>query len=97
MLGDVYKRQGLLILLDEAGVHCSAGSACMTGKQQPSHVQKAMGFSDEQARSSLRISLSIFTTDEEVEEAASAVAAAVTKLRSVQGPPGVGPVVVYGS
>ena len=56
-----------------------------------------MGFSDEQARSSLRISLSIFTTDEEVEEAASAVAAAVTKLRSVQGPPGVGPVVVYGS
>ena len=88
---------GLLILLDEAGVQCSAGSACMTGKQQPSHVQKAMGFSDEKARSSLRISLSLFTTDEEVEEAASAVAAAVAKLRSVQGPPGVGPVVVYGS
>ncbi|MDP7657246.1 MAG: aminotransferase class V-fold PLP-dependent enzyme, partial [Roseibacillus sp.] len=39
---------GLLILLDEAGVQCSAGSACMTGKQQPSHVQKAMGLSDEQ-------------------------------------------------
>ena len=88
---------GLLILLDEAGVQCSAGSACMTGKQQPSHVQKAMGLSDEQARSSLRISLSIFTTDEEVEEAATAVVGAVEKLRSVQGPPGVGPVVVYGS
>ena len=87
---------GLLILLDEAGVQCSAGSACMTGKQQPSHVQKAMGLSDEQARSSLRISLSIFTTDEEVEEAATAVARAVQKLRSVQGPPGMGPVVVYG-
>lgn len=87
---------GLLILLDEAGVQCSAGSACMTGKQQPSHVQKAMGFSDEKAKSSLRISLSIFTTDEEVEEAATKVAKAVEKLRSVQGPPGVGPVVVYG-
>ncbi len=87
---------GLLILLDEAGVQCSAGSACMTGKQQPSHVQKAMGFPDEVARSSLRISLSIFTTDEEVEEAATKVAKAVEKLRSVQGPPGVGPVVVYG-
>jgi cysteine desulfurase len=87
---------GLLILLDEAGVQCSAGSACMTGKQQPSHVQKAMGMSDERARSSLRISLSIFTTDEEVEEAATAVAKAVEKLRSVQGPPGMGPVVVYG-
>ena len=34
---------GLLILLDEAGVACSAGSACMTGKQRPSHVQLAMG------------------------------------------------------
>ena len=77
-------------------MQCSAGSACMTGRQQPSHVQKAMGLSDEQARSSLRISLSIFTTDEEVEEAATAVARAVQKLRSVQGPPGVGPVVVYG-
>jgi cysteine desulfurase len=87
---------GLLILLDEAGVQCSAGSACMTGKQQPSHVQKAMGISDERARSSLRISLSIFTTDEEVEAAADAVAKAVAKLRSVQGPPGVGPVMVYG-
>lgn len=87
---------GLLILLDEAGVQCSAGSACMTGKQQPSHVQKAMGLTDEQAKSSLRISLSIFTTDEEVEQAATAVAKAVQKLRSVQGPPGVGPVVVYG-
>ena len=87
---------GLLILLDEAGVQCSAGSACMTGKQQPSHVQKAMGFSDERAKSSLRISLSIFTTDEEVEQAAAEVAKAVEKLRSVQGPPGVGPVVVYG-
>ena len=87
---------GLLILLDEAGVQCSAGSACMTGKQQPSHVQKAMGISDTQAKSSLRISLSMFTTDEEVEEAATAIAKAVEKLRSVQGPPGVGPVVVYG-
>ena len=55
-----------------------------------------MGISPEQAKSSLRISLSIFTSDEEVEEAATAVAKAVEKLRSVQGPPGVGPVVVYG-
>ncbi|MDA0766789.1 MAG: cysteine desulfurase family protein [Verrucomicrobia bacterium] len=86
---------GLLILLDEAGVQCSAGSACMTGKQQPSHVQKAMGYSDERARSSLRISLSIFTSAEEVDAAVEAVRKAVAKLRSVQGG-GVGPVVVYG-
>ncbi|MGJ8654917.1 MAG: cysteine desulfurase family protein [Akkermansiaceae bacterium] len=86
---------GLLILLDEYGVACSAGSACMTGKQQPSHVQKAMGFSNERANSSLRISLSIFTTKEEVEEAGKMIVKAVKKLRSVQGGGGVGPVVIY--
>lgn len=85
---------GLLILLDEYGVECSAGSACMTGQQQPSHVQKAMGYSDARARSSLRISLSIFTTEAEVDTALEAVKKAVAKLRSVQGG-GVGPVVVY--
>jgi len=85
---------GLLILLDEYGVACSAGSACMTGKQQPSHVQKAMGFSDEQAKSSIRLSLSIFTSDEDVEKAIAALKKAVEKLRSVQGG-GVGPVMVY--
>jgi cysteine desulfurase len=85
---------GLLILLDEYGVECSAGSACMTGRQQPSHVQTAMGYSAERARSSLRMSLSIFTTEQEVDAAVEAVKKAVAKLRSVQGG-GVGPVVVY--
>ena len=87
---------GLLILLDEYGVECSAGSACMTGKQQPSHVQTAMGISAEQAKSSLRLSLSIFTTAEEIDRAVEAIKKAVSKLRSVQGGPGVGPVQVYG-
>lgn len=86
---------GLLILLDEYGVQCSAGSACMTGKQQPSHVQTAMGISSSQAKSSLRISFSIFTTMDETNAAAEAVKKAVGKLRSVQGGGGVGPVQVY--
>ncbi|MEC5127127.1 cysteine desulfurase family protein [Verrucomicrobiales bacterium BCK34] len=60
----------LLPKLDAAGIQCSAGSACMTGKNQPSHVQKAMGYSDERAFSSLRLSLSIMTTEAEVDEAA---------------------------
>ncbi len=86
---------GLLILLDEYGVACSAGSACMTGKQQSSHVQQAMGFSRKRANSSLRFSLSIFTTKEEVDTAVEMILKAVTKLRRVQGRSGVGPVVVY--
>lgn len=59
----------MLPKLDAAGIQCSAGSACMTGKAGPSHVQKAMGFSDERAYSSLRLSLSIFTTEEEIDRA----------------------------
>jgi cysteine desulfurase len=86
---------GLMILLDESGVQISTGSACMTGKQQPSHVQKAMGISDDQAKSSLRISFSSFTTREETDEAVEKIKKAVSKLRQVQGGTGVGPVVVY--
>lgn len=85
---------GLLILLDEAGVACSAGSACMTGKQRPSHVQLAMGIPEARAKSSLRFSFSRFNKVEEAVRAASLLARAVEKLRRVQGS-GVGPVVVY--
>jgi len=85
---------GLLILLDEAGVACSAGSACMTGKQRPSHVQLAMGIPEARAKSSLRISFSRLNTPQDACAVAGALRKAVEKLRRVQGP-GVGPVVVY--
>jgi cysteine desulfurase len=85
---------GLLILLDDMGVACSAGSACMTGKQKPSHVQLAMGIPEARAKSSLRISFSLLNTMEEAIAAADAVKKAVEKLRRVQGI-GVGPVTVY--
>jgi len=87
---------GLLILLDEDGVQVSTGSACMTGKQQPSHVQQAMGFTEKKAKSSLRISLSCFTTREEIDTAAEALIKAVKKLRAIQSPL-TGPVQVYRS
>lgn len=85
---------GLLILLDDAGVACSAGSACMTGKQRPSHVQLAMGIPEARAKSSLRISFSRLNTMDEAVTAAGIVKKSVEKLRRVQGT-GVGPVVVY--
>lgn len=71
----------MLPLLDEAGVLCSAGSACMTGKNQPSHVQKAMGFSDERAFSSLRLSLSIFSTKNEIDRAVEIIGGIVSRVR----------------
>ncbi|WP_411825968.1 cysteine desulfurase family protein [Luteolibacter sp. AS25] len=85
---------GLLILLDNAGIACSAGSACMTGKQKPSHVQIAMGIPEERAKTSLRFSFSRLNTREEGLVAAEAVKKAVEKLRNVQGS-GIGPVAIY--
>lgn len=85
---------GLLILLDEAGVACSAGSACMTGKSKPSHVQLAMGIPETRAKSSLRFSFSRLNDREDAAAAAGIVIRAVEKLRRVQGG-GVGPVAVY--
>lgn len=85
---------GLLILLDEKNVACSAGSACMTGSQRPSHVQLAMGIPEDRAKSSLRFSFSRLNTIDDALGAADAVIAAVARLRRVQGD-GVGPVVVY--
>jgi cysteine desulfurase len=87
---------GLLILLDELNLQCSAGSACMSGKQQPSHVQKAMGISDKLSKSSLRFSFSRFNTIDEAKQGADIVIRAVKKLRSVQSN-SVGPVAIYHS
>jgi cysteine desulfurase len=75
--------EGLLILLDEAGVCCSPGSACSTGAVQPSRIVKAMGHSSSRARSSVRFSFSRYNTGEETTAAAQAIAKAVGKLRVV--------------
>jgi cysteine desulfurase len=66
----------------------------MTGKQQPSHVQIAMGIPEARAKSSLRFSFSRNNTPYEAVQAADILIKAVEKLRRVQGS-GVGPVVVY--
>lgn len=54
--------------LDLAGFAVSAGSACASGKTEPSHVILALGHSEERAKASLRISLSHLNTEEEVGE-----------------------------
>jgi cysteine desulfurase len=74
--------EGLLMLLDQKGVCCSAGSACTAGSLEPSHVLKAMGFSTERARASLRFSFGRFNTEEEVSSVVSILATAVEKVRA---------------
>ncbi|MDF1815732.1 MAG: cysteine desulfurase family protein [Verrucomicrobiales bacterium] len=73
--------EGLLILLDEAGLCCSPGSACSTGSVQPSRILKAMGCSAARARSSVRFSLSHSSTQAEVDAAVELIQTAVGKLR----------------
>ena len=71
----------MLLLLDQAGICCSAGSACTTGSVHPSHVLKAMGFSTERARASLRFSFSRYNTADEAERAIEILQRVVGKLR----------------
>jgi cysteine desulfurase len=75
--------EGVLMLLDQNGICCSSGSACTTGSVHASHVLKAMGFSDERARSSLRFSFSRFNTMAEVEKALEILPGLIAKLRRV--------------
>jgi cysteine desulfurase len=75
--------EAVLMLLDQQGVCCSSGSACTTGSVHASHVLKAMGYSDERARSSLRFSFGRFNTRDEVPRALDIVEGVIGKLRRV--------------
>lgn len=73
--------EGALMLLDEKNICCSAGSACTSGSVHPSHVLKAMGFSNDRARASLRFSFGRFNTAEQIGTACEVVPQVVEKLR----------------
>lgn len=53
----------LIIRLDEAGIMAAAGSACSASEEEPSHVLKAIGLSDPEARASLRLTMGRGTTE----------------------------------
>lgn len=72
----------LVAQLDDAGIRCSQGSACSSGRPQPSHVLLAMGLPDRHANESVRFSFSIMNTEEEALRAAEVVA---TTAKSMQG------------
>jgi cysteine desulfurase len=59
----------------------SSGAACATASAEPSHVLRAMGLSDEEARASIRFGLGRFNTEQEIDTAAATVADAVRHLR----------------
>ncbi|MEZ5680159.1 MAG: cysteine desulfurase family protein [Erythrobacter sp.] len=73
------RRDGLdvaRLMSDCRNVMFSAGSACASGSGRPSHVLKAIGLSDAQAKSSIRLGFGRYTTLDEIEEAARLINAA---------------------
>jgi cysteine desulfurase len=62
---DGVDNERLLMELDEAGIMVATGSACSASNDTPSHVLQAIGLSDKQSRSSIRITLGRYTTIEQ--------------------------------
>jgi cysteine desulfurase len=75
--------EDLIIKLDEYGIAASTGSACSVKKQKPSHVLKAMGFSYEEITGSLRLSLGLQNTEQEIDRSVAALASALAELREL--------------
>lgn len=76
--------ESLVLGLDMRGVCASSGSACSSGNEQPSHVLRAMGVPEDMLKGSLRLTLSEFSTMQEIEQAAQAVTDTVSLLRSLR-------------
>lgn len=74
-------RQALLMALDLAGVACSTGSACASGSSEPSHVLIAMGCGKTLTDGSLRFSLGVSTTAQDIDQAALCICRVVKDLR----------------
>lgn len=74
----------LLTLLDAAGFACSSGSACKTGNPEPSEVMNAIGLSRDWGLGSLRVTLGIQTTPDEIESFLSLLPEIVQKLRKLK-------------
>jgi cysteine desulfurase len=73
--------ESLLLLLDQARICASAGSACLADSDEPSHVIRAMKPQSAAARQMIRFSLGLETTAAEVDGAVAAIVAAATRLR----------------
>jgi cysteine desulfurase len=75
----------LLFLLDVAGIQVSTGSACQAGVPEPSHVVRAMGRTDAEARQVLRFTMGRTTVDDDVDAVLAALPDAVERARAASG------------
>jgi len=75
--------EGILLMMDEYGICASSGSACTSGSLQPSHVLRAMGVPFTMAHGSIRFSLSVYNTDEEIDFIIDKLPPIIATLRSM--------------
>ena len=75
--------ESLLLLLDSRGICASSGSACASGALDPSHVLLSLGLAPEIAQGSLRISLDISNTEEEIDYMLEVIPQVVEQLREM--------------
>jgi len=75
--------ESILLLLSEQGIAASSGSACTSGSLEPSHVLRAMGVPFTSVHGSLRLSLSIYTTDEDIDFTIATLPPIIKRLREI--------------
>jgi len=78
-----FRGESLVLTLDQRGVAISSGSACRSGSPEPSHALLAMGLSEEDAHSSIRISLGYGNTDEEIQQTISILAEVIRDSKNM--------------
>jgi len=75
--------EAILLLMNELGICASSGSACTSGSLQPSHVLRAMGVPFTMAHGSIRFSLSIYNTEEEIDFVIDKMPPIIARLREM--------------
>ena len=75
--------ESILLMMDELGVCASSGSACTSGSLEPSHVLRAMGVPFTAAHGSIRFSLSIYNTEEEIDFIIEKLPPIIKRLREM--------------
>lgn len=75
--------EAILLLLNQAGIAASSGSACTSGSLEPSHVMRAMDIPYTAAHGSIRFSLSRYTREKEIDYVAATLPSIVAQLRTL--------------
>lgn len=75
--------EAILLLLDRLGIAASSGSACTSGSLEPSHVLRAMGVPFNYAHGSIRLSLSRYTTEDDVNYVLKEFPGVIKTLRDI--------------